>query len=76
MKTCQIAKIQSITTRLTRQSTEGLLSFFLMPVDRGYVVLSATNVHGDLAWYQATEDFYAVIGPRGGVRKYAGSINL
>jgi hypothetical protein len=39
-------------------------------------LFAATNIHGDLAWFQNTADFFAIVGPRGGIKKYEGNMSL
>lgn len=75
MNTQQTAALRVATLRLQRRCHEGALSFNVEQLDGGSLLLAATNIHGDLRWFETAQDFYAVVGPRGGIRQYAGNLN-
>lgn len=75
MTKTQATKLQALTTKLARRPVDGALCFYVQPSGDS-LIFAATNVYADLKWFDSTADFYAIIGPRGGVRKYAGNLSL
>jgi hypothetical protein len=67
--------VASLTIALDRLHHDGALSFTAETMANGVVLLSASNVRGDLRWFEQVADWYGYVGPRGSVRKYAGSIH-
>jgi hypothetical protein len=73
----QASALRTLTNKLCRYCYDGELSFSVDDNGSGFLVFGATNIYSDgFRWYWKTYDFYAVIGPRGGVRVYKGSIKL
>lgn len=75
MTKSQATKLQAITAKLARRSVDGSLCFHVQPSGDS-LIFAATNIYADLKWFESTADFYAIIGPRGGVSKYAGNLSL
>jgi hypothetical protein len=76
MNANQQSAIRRATNLLSQRYHEGSLSFYVERVNDTSVLLVATNVYGDLAWFQKTSDFYGIVGPRGGIKKYAGNMSI
>lgn len=75
MTKSQATKLQALTTKLSRRSVDGSLCFHVQ-ASGDSLIFAATNIYSELRWFERTADFYAIIGPRGGVRKYAGNLYL
>ena len=75
MTKSQVTKLQALTTKLARRPVDGSLCFYVQPSGDS-LIFAATNIYADLQWFERTADFYAIIGPRGGICKYAGNLSL
>lgn len=79
MNKSQQRRIQHMTSRLSRMTHhDGTLTFRAEMQPGGAVLFTATNIYSDtggLQWFERTSDLYCIVGPRGGVRKYAGNIS-
>lgn len=80
MNNAQRRRIQYMTSRLSRMTHhDGALIFKATVQPDGAVLFNATNIFSNdgrgLQWFEQVADLYAIVGPRGGVRKYAGSID-
>lgn len=78
MNAAQKNKLLSLTNRLNRNYTcdDNRMAFSVTPIGNSRTVLfAATNVYAN-RWFDSIRDFYAYIGPRGGVKKYHGSLDI
>ena len=80
MTKAQVRRIQHMTNRLSRMTHhDGTLCFKATVRPDGAVLFNVTNIFSNdgrgLQWFEQTADLYAIVGPRGGVRKYAGNIS-
>ena len=76
MNAKQISAIRHATNLLSKFYTTARLSFTTEQLDDGSVIFAASNVDTDLRWFETSYDFFAIVGPRGGIRKYAGNMSL
>jgi hypothetical protein len=76
MNANQQSAIRRATNLLSQQYHQGRLSFTVQELGNDKLLFAATNIHGDLAWFQKTADFFAIVGPRGGIKKYEGNMSL
>lgn len=79
MNDAQKRRLQSLTRNIdryygpARKINEAPFTFAAEALPSGTILFTATNNNG-LRWYETTYTFHALIGPRGGVKKYAGNI--
>jgi len=76
MNAKQQSAIRRATNLLSRCYHQGRLSFKVEQISEDAILFTATNIHGDLDWWQKTADFFAIVGPRGGIKKYDGNMSL
>lgn len=76
MNANQQSAIRRATNLLSQRYHEGSLSFYVEQINETSLLFVATNVYGDLGWFQKTSDFYAIVGPRGGIKKYDGNMSI
>lgn len=85
MNKAQKKCLQRLTQRIQflhdRIKYDGRMAYRITETEAGGLVFSARNAGGEgsgggLRWFETTRDFYAIIGPKGGVRKYEGNIQL
>lgn len=76
MNAKQQSAIRRATNLLSRSYHQGRLSFSVQQINETSLLFVATNVYGDLGWWQKTADFYAIVGPRGGIKKYEGNMSI
>lgn len=76
MTPAQTKALQVITNYCERTHHDARMCYTVERLEAGVLLFCATNVYGDMKWYERTDDCYALIGVRGGVRQYSGSIKL
>lgn len=76
MNAKQISAIRRATNLLSKFYTTARLSFTTEQLENGSVILAASNTDTDLRWFETSYTFFAIVGPRGGVRKYAGNMTI
>lgn len=74
MNPAQKAKIVALSNYFDDICIDGKMSFTAEQCKDGAILFSATNIHSDLLWFEATKDFYGFVGKRGGVTQYAGNL--
>jgi len=74
MNAQQIATAAYLSRVCADYCNDGNIAFRAEEVSRGSVYFEATNVLGDLRWFEKTEDFRCFIGPRGGIRMADGTL--
>jgi hypothetical protein len=74
MNTQQAATARHLSLRCADFCNNGNIAFVAEPLPGNTVLFRATNVYGDLRWYESAEDFMCLIGPRGGIRRASGSL--
>ena len=74
MNTKQAATARRLSLRCADFCHDGNIAFVAESLPGDTVLFRATNVFGDLRWYESAEDFMCFIGPRGGVRRATGSL--
>lgn len=72
----QTIAVQWLTNKINDLHHDGDFTFSVSVDEYDSILFSATNVYGDLRWFETTSDFYAFIGPRGGIKKYMGNIKI
>ncbi len=76
MNAKQISAIRHATNLLSKFYETARLSFMVEELPNGSMLFMATNVESDLRWFETHRNFFAIVGPRGGIRKYEGNMSL
>ena len=77
MNTQQLRALRRLTDKIQdRVGGYTVMAYTVLPIETSdALVFSATN-SAELRWYEDERNFFAIIGPRGGVQKYDGNITL
>ncbi len=78
MNAAQASAMRRLTNFLNQNYGDGAngpLSFTVTHERDGSFVFGATNIYWDARrWFLTENSFYAIVGPRGGYRKYSGNM--
>jgi hypothetical protein len=76
MNAKQISAIRRATNLLSRFYETARLSFKVEELPGGSMLFTATTANSDVRWFEKHYNFFAIVGPRGGIRKYEGNMSL
>lgn len=76
MNAKQISAIRRATNLLSNFYTTARLSFTAEKLADGSILFAASNIYTEPRWFETSYTFYAIVGPRGGIRKYEGNMSL
>lgn len=77
MNTKQLRALQRLTNMIEdRVGSHTAMTYAVLPVETSEALVFSASNATQLRWYENACDFFAIIGPRGGVQKYDGNIAL
>ncbi len=77
MNTKQLRALQRLTNMIQDcVGSHTAMTYRVLPVETSEALIFSASNATELRWYEECRDFFAIIGPRGGVQKYDGNITL